>query len=98
MLFEKEKNPPYTTKGVGELKLLKNSETGKSRILVRADGGLRVLLNSGIQGNFQYETISDGLVRFPVINSDQKLDTFVIKVKTKDDGEQLVAKLNELKN
>lgn len=97
MLYEKENNPPYTTKGVGELKVLKNNETGKSRLLIRTDGGLRVLLNLSIQPNFKYEIIGDGLLRVPVVNADLKLETYVIKVKTKADGEEMEKIINGLK-
>ncbi|KAK7679845.1 hypothetical protein QCA50_017172 [Cerrena zonata] len=88
MLFDASNTEnPYTSKGLGDLKVLKNKETNKSRILVRAEGGLRVLLNTLINKDMIYDTIGNGsLVRVPTINPDDKsIETFVMKVKTPDD-------------
>lgn len=99
MLFNKEdKTNPYASKGVGELKILQNQETKKCRLLIRADGGLRVLLNSAINSTIQYDTIGDGsLIRFPVVNTNQEIDTYILKVKTKNDGDELLNEINQHK-
>lgn len=100
MLFEPtNKENPYTPKGLGELKVLKNKETSKSRILVRADGGLRVLLNTSISKDITYDTIGNGsLVRVPTVDpSDQSIKTYVLRVKTGADGEALLKSINEAK-
>lgn len=86
----------YLTKGVGELKILTNKETNKSRLLIRADGGLRILLNSSIQSDFEYTLLGDGLVRFPLV-LEGKIQTYVLKVKTKSDGEELMNNINKFK-
>ncbi|ODV80219.1 uncharacterized protein CANTADRAFT_25892 [Suhomyces tanzawaensis NRRL Y-17324] len=100
MLFDPEnKELPYVNKGLGDLKLLKNTQTQKSRVLIRADGGLRILLNAAVSKDFTYSTIGNGsMVRFPTIKpEDKKLETFVIKVKTPADGEELLQSINGAK-
>ncbi|CAK7903179.1 nucleoporin Nup2p [[Candida] anglica] len=99
MLFvPSNKEQPYANKGLGELKVLKNNQTNKSRILVRADGGLRVLLNALVNKDVQYDTIGNGsMVRVPTVNADKSIETFILKVKTPQDGQDLLKVLNEAK-
>lgn len=98
LLDTSNKENPYTLKGLGELKVLKNKNTGKLRIVVRADGGLRVLLNTAINKDISYNTIGNGLlVRVPTVNEEKKIDTFVLRVKTPADGEELLKTINEAK-
>ena len=96
----KNSENPYTNKGIGELKVLFNEQTKKSRILIRADGSLRVLLNTLILSSVKYDSIGNGsLIRVPTIDADDssRIITYVIKVKTPQDGEQLLKCINELK-
>ncbi|KAG7663725.1 uncharacterized protein J8A68_002734 [[Candida] subhashii] len=89
---------PYINKGVGDLKILKNKETGKSRILIRADGGLRILLNCLISKDITY-SVTGPLVRVPTIDPKDptKFVTYVLRVKTPADGEELLKAINESK-
>ncbi|AOA62593.1 Nucleoporin [Komagataella phaffii CBS 7435] len=88
----------YTNKGVGELSIRKNNDTGKARIVVVIDNTFRKLLNTAILAQFKYEKLGKGdLVKVPTINSDGKLETYVIKVKTAADGEKLLTELNKAK-
>ncbi|AGO10486.1 AaceriABR034Wp [[Ashbya] aceris (nom. inval.)] len=83
----------YTSRGVGELKLLrKKDDKGKVRILCRSEGMGHVLLNTSVVKSFKYQPIdsdNENLVKWPVI-TDGKLETFIIKVKQKADGRRLV--------
>lgn len=99
MLYDvANKAEPYKTMGVGELKVLKAIEGKGSRILIRADGALRVLLNSALVKDLNYETMGNGsLVRIPSVDADGKIVTYVVKVKTADDGKKLAQVLNETK-
>lgn len=93
------KEDPYKSMGVGELKILKSKETNKSRILIRADGALRVLLNTSVVKELKYETMGNGsLARVPSIEADGQIKTYVVKVKTAEDGQNLVKALNDVKN
>ncbi|OVF04664.1 putative nucleoporin [Clavispora lusitaniae] len=100
MLYDPEnKESPYKNMGVGELKLLSKKDGSSSRILVRADGGLRVLLNILVLKDVSYATMGNGsLVRAPAVNSEGKIETYVLKVKTPADGKELCDALNQIKN
>ncbi|KAH3667755.1 hypothetical protein WICMUC_005287 [Wickerhamomyces mucosus] len=100
MLFDPaNKESPYTNKGLGELKILKNKETAKSRILVRADGSNRVILNAAVNKDLTYSLLagSKNAVRIPIISSEGKIDTYIAKVKTEVDSQNLLKSLNEAK-
>lgn len=87
----------YESKGLGELKVLKNKQTNKGRILIRADGGLRVLLNCGVSKDITYTAIGDGKnVRIPVFE-DAGITTYMVKVKTAEDGNNLLKAINDVK-
>jgi len=98
MLFNpKNKEQPYESKGLGELKILQNKENKKSRILIRSDGANRILLNTAISKNFKYETIGKGdTVRIPTINTDGKIETYIVRVKTPEDGNNLLSSLKSV--
>lgn len=97
LLDTKNKENPYKNLGVGELKVLKN-DNGKARILMRADGGLRVLFNVALLKDITYSTMGNGsLVRVPAVNSEGSLETYVLKVKTPSDGKELCDTLNQAK-
>ena len=94
------KENPYINKGLGELKILYNEKTAKSRILIRSDGSLRILLNTLILKSINYESIGNGsLIRIPTIdpNDASKIITYVVKVKTAENGSELLKTINELK-
>lgn len=98
LLDVQNKENPYTNMGIGELKVLKG-ENGKSRILMRADGGLRVLLNVSLLKDITYTTIGNGsLVRVPAVGDSGVLQTYVLKVKTPIDGKELCDTLNKANN
>ena len=83
----------YTSRGVGELKLLrKKDDKGKVRVLCRSEGMGHVLLNTSVVKSFKYQPIdadNENLIKWPII-TDGKLETFIIKVKQKADGRRLV--------
>lgn len=97
LLDTKNLENPYKNLGVGELKVLK-SENGKSRLLMRADGGLRVLLNVSLLEDITYSTFGNGsLVRVPAVSSNGVFETYVLKVKSSTDGKELCDTLNQAK-
>lgn len=82
----------YDPVGLGELKVLKNKATGKCRILVRSEGSSNVLLNVAILEGMKYELLGDkkSMLRIPSVNADGTLVTYVARVKTATDGEELL--------
>ncbi|GAV29511.1 hypothetical protein PMKS-003012 [Pichia membranifaciens] len=89
--FNSETNG-YDPVGLGELKVLKNKATGKCRILVRSEGSSNVLLNVAILEEMKYELLGDkkSMLRIPSVNADGTLVTYVARVKTATDGEELL--------
>lgn len=99
MLFDPQLSDlPYTNKGLGDLKVLKSLDTGKSRIVIRADGGLRVLLNAPVSKDMTYSTVGTKMVRVPTINPEtKKIEFYVFQVKTPEDASQFLETLNSVK-
>jgi nucleoporin NUP2 len=95
MLFDpSQKEQPYVNKGLGDVKVLRNRITQKSRIVIRAEGGLRVLLNTAVNKDVRYDTLGNGsMVRVPTVKEDKTIETFVLKVKTPADGAELLQAL-----
>lgn len=83
----------YDQVGLGELKVLKNKDTGKSRLLLRADASSNVLLNIAILKEMKYELLGEkkNMLRIPAVNSDGSLVTYMARVKSAADGNELLA-------
>lgn len=75
----------YNSVGLGILRVLKNAETGKSRIVIRAEPGANVLLNTHLAPFISYTNDSraegSGVVRFGVPVDNGKIEQWVLKVK-----------------
>ena len=98
LLDTSNKTNPYINKGIGELRILYNPETTKSRILIRAEASQRVLLNTLLSKDITYESMGNGsLIRVPVFGPESKVETYVIKLKTAADGLELLKVINEVK-
>lgn len=82
--------------GVGPMRLLKHKTTGKTRLLLRADGSGRVLLNTGLKKQITYKA-EESQVRVLDLKPDGTPTTYLLRVKTKDDASELASKLEELK-
>jgi nucleoporin NUP2 len=82
----------YDQVGLGEFKILKNKNTNKCRILVRSEGSLNVLLNILILKEMKYEIMGDkkNILRIPSINANGELETYIARVKTQNDAEELL--------
>lgn len=87
----------YDSVGLGELKILKNKNTGKSRILVRADVSSNVILNVLILKDLDYDIIGDKkvMVRIPCFNAGGQIETYLARVKTADDAQELLANIKK---
>jgi nucleoporin NUP2 len=85
----------YESKGVGEVKLLQHKTNSKTRLLLRSEGAERVILNTLIVKSFEYNNVGKG-VRVPVFEND-KLETYVLRVKTDDDANALVKAIDGAK-
>lgn len=96
-LDPQNQDEPYKNVGLGELKVLKG-DNKKSRILVRAEGSQRVLLDSFLLPQVSYSTVGKGMsVRVPATSSDGSLVTYIIRVKDRTLAEELRDLLNNEK-
>ena len=86
--------------GVGHLRLLKHNDTGKVRLLLRADPGASIIINSSIRPDIEY-AIRDQGKNSGAINGrfsyQGGFDHIVLKVKTAQEAQELVDILNEYK-
>ena len=92
---DKDKNQ-WITKGLGELKVLKNEEDGTSRVLMRADGSGKVLLNTTLLPEAKYDTASTKSVNLAVA-TDKGVQRCVLLVKKPEDAMELAKVLTENK-
>lgn len=90
----------YEVKGLGILRVLVHKETKKSRVVVRADGSGRVLLNTVLPKDVNYiqEASRKKMVRLPAfLESGKPPVVYLAMVKTEADAESLANKLNDVK-
>ena len=91
-------NGEHRPLGLGPLRVLCHEITKKSRLLVRAEGSGRVIINVLLRPQVKYPTIGKGQVKVLDFNAaDKPPSTYVIRVKTEQDGRQLSSKLEEYK-
>jgi len=99
---DKEKKglqPGWRKTGAGTSKILKDKETGKARILFRAEPGANILLNTRLLAGAKYTSQQigkNGAVTFPVA-VEGGMQLWMIKVKTKDDSDKLAKVMEENK-
>lgn len=81
--------------GIGLLRVLKHKETKKSRVVVRADGGGRVLLNVLLHKGFSYKA-NKTLVTIVELTGDGPKQ-HMVRVKTAEDASELSKVLEDNK-
>ncbi|XBW38236.1 hypothetical protein QEN19_003825 [Hanseniaspora menglaensis] len=102
MLFDPEnKENPYVTRGLGMFKILQSIDDKKKvRFVLRSEGMGNVLLNTYIIPSVTYSQFPNqpSAVKLPVVNSEtKKFETFLLRVKTGDDGKDIVDVINKAK-
>ena len=88
---------PWTTQGVGSLRLLKHKETGNVRLLLRAEPRGNVVMNRALLPDIKYEA-NEKYVKMTTSNDKgDGLETWMIQVKTKDLAKALAEALEKHK-
>ncbi|KAJ3088849.1 hypothetical protein HK102_007773 [Quaeritorhiza haematococci] len=90
--FEKGDNPRWDPVGLGVLKLKANKKSQKRRLLCRADGAGRVLLNAAVFSGMTVKKEDEKSVSFIVV-IDGSPTKFLARVKTADDAKKLLTAL-----
>lgn len=94
---EPKSKSPWSTQGVGPLRLLKHNETGAVRLLLRAEPRGHVALNRAILPDLSYKA-DEKYVRMATSNEKgDGLETWMIQVKTKDLAKALAEALEKYK-
>ncbi len=95
------KSEPNTweTQGVGMFRLLRDKETGKCRVLFRAEPGGNIIVNANLLPTMEYASIpqgNSGAVKGPLYSDKKKtLERWVFKLKTKDMAVELECLMKE---
>ena len=88
---------PWSTQGVGSLRLLKHKETGVVRLLLRAEPRGHVALNRALLPDFDYKA-DEKYVKLTTSNEKgDGLETWMLQVKTKDLAKTLAENLEKNK-
>ena len=89
----------WETQGVGMFRLLRDKETGKCRVLFRAEPGGNIIVNANLLPTMEYASIpqgNSGAVKGPLYNDKKKtLERWVFKLKTKDMAAELEGLMRE---
>jgi len=87
---------PWSTKGVGPMRLMKHKSTGAVRILLRGEPRGHVVLNKTLLPNPTYKPEPGGkYVKVTAASDDgKKLESWMLQVKSSDLGEKLAEALN----
>lgn len=92
-----ETKKEWATQGLGPFRIMKNRETGVTRMLMRQDPSGRVIINSNIQAGVTYKAENKSTTRIPMIGSDGKFETWIVKVGKDSNASDLAASLEENK-
>ena len=92
-----EAKKSWKLRGIGELRMLKNKESGKTRVLVRQETSAKVLLNAGLLSGVSYSLAGPKYVNFTVAASDGGLNRWLIQVGKEDKAKELSELLEESK-
>lgn len=88
---------PWSTQGVGQLRLLQHKETKLVRLLLRAEPRGHVALNRALLPNLTYKA-DEKYVKLTTSNEKgDGLETWMIQVKTKDLAKELAESLEKNK-
>ncbi|KAI0838753.1 hypothetical protein F5Y06DRAFT_287068 [Hypoxylon sp. FL0890] len=95
---EDERKSPWSTQGVGTLRVLKHDHTGIVRVLLRAEPRGHVAMNKALLSDVEYKS-KDKTVNFVAASDDGSgLETWVLQVKKPDMAQQLAGVLEEHKS
>lgn len=87
----------WTSQGTGIARLLKHPETGRARIVLRADPGGNVILNTFLKKEFDYARQSNSVQFMVPLADSEKPEQWAVRVKA-ESIEELHSKIQEIKN
>lgn len=94
---EKKTKSPWSTQGIGPLRILQHKETKQVRLLLRAEPRGNVAMNRALLPDFDYNADAKYVKLTTSNEKGDGLETWMIQVKTKDLAKELAEKLEEHK-
>ena len=93
-------SPPeeWLLRGVGSLRVLKHRNTGKTRMILRAGPGGKIILNTALMSGTNYKLARDKSVMFMAATKAGTLAKWTITVGKKDDATRLAGILEQNKS
>lgn len=88
---------PWSTKGVGPLRVLKHKETGAVRLLLRAEPRGHIAINRALLPDLSYKADKKYVKLTTSNEAGDGLETWMIQVKTEDMAKKLAESLEESK-
>ncbi|RDW82002.1 hypothetical protein BP6252_03114 [Coleophoma cylindrospora] len=89
---------PWSTKGLGPLRVLKHKENNATRVLLRADPSGTIVLNKGILAGVEYAANGKTLKFLCTSDSGSGLETWMLQVKTPESATALAQVLESNKS
>ena len=87
----------WLAKGVGAIRVLKNPDSGKTRILMRQEPSGKIILNAGLLSEIEYKHKRPRTVELAIATDSGKLVSYTIRVANDNDGAKLAKILEENK-
>ena len=87
----------WQVRGVGELRVLRNKDSKKTRVVVRQEQSAKVLLNAGLLEGVEYGLASPKMVNFTVAAGNGGLSRWLIQVGKPESAKELSKLLEENK-
>ena len=94
---EKKSKSPWSTQGVGPLRVLQHKETKGVRLLLRAEPRGHIAMNRSLLPDFDYKADAKYVKLTTSNEKGDGLETWMIQVKTKDLAKELAEQLEEHK-
>ena len=88
----------WASQGIGQLRLKKLKSEAKYRLLLRAEGSGRILLNAAVFKDMPVNSPSSNDVLVVAQTEDKKMDKYLIRVKTKEMASDLSKAIEDAKN
>lgn len=88
---------PWSTQGVGPLRLLKHKETNSVRLLLRAEPRGHIALNRSVLPDMSYKADEKYVKMTTTTEKGDGLETWMIQVKTKELAKELAEALEKHK-
>lgn len=87
----------WILKGVGPLRVLKHSETGRTRILMRQDPSGNIVINAALLSSIEYKYVPKKAVRVAIAADTGKLASYLVRIGNDEDAKSLAKILEEQK-